>query len=164
MTLDPQALISELKPAIETGRLILFVGSGISSAAGIPSGKEIIERLQQSAERAVDAMGKGQGKAKESVGKAKSVGASLRNIAQAVSSINGMNLQIASAAEEQSSVSEEISRNVENISGIANEAAENTKQITLTSESLARLAMELQDLVAHFKLTESPGSNVSVAG
>jgi methyl-accepting chemotaxis protein len=125
--------------------------------------QDIIERLQQSAERAVVAMDKGQEKAQQSVEKAKSVGASLQNIAQAVSSINDMNLQIASAAEEQSSVSEEISRNVENISGIANETAENTEQVTLTSESLAKLAIELQDLVAHFKLAESPSADVSTA-
>ena len=56
-------------------------------------------------------------------------------------------------AEEQTAVSEEINRNVVNINEIANETAENTEQTNLTSESLAKLAIELQGLVAHFRLT-----------
>ena len=97
-------------------------------------------------------MEQGQQKAQDSVVKAESVGASLEKIASAVSSINDMNLQIASAAEEQTAVSEEINRNVVNIRQIANETAENTDQTSLTSESLAKLANELQGLVAHFRL------------
>ena len=114
--------------------------------------QDIVERLQQSSERAVAAMGQGKEKAQESVVKAESVGASLDKIAQAVSSINDMNLQIASAAEEQTAVSEEINQNVVNINQIAVEASENTEQTSLTSESLAKLAIDLQGLVAHFKL------------
>lgn len=114
--------------------------------------QEIVERLQQSSERAVSAMQQGQEKARDSVEKAQSVGTSLDKIAQAVSSINDMNLQIASAAEEQTAVSDEINRNVVNINQIAGEAVMNIEQTSLTSESLANLAVGLQRLVAHFKL------------
>ena len=115
--------------------------------------QQIIERLQQSAERTVTAMEQGQEKARESVEKAKSVGSSLDQIAQAVASINDMNLQIASAAEEQTAVSEEINRNVVNINQIATETAENSEQTSLTSESLNTLAGEIQGLVSRFKLS-----------
>jgi methyl-accepting chemotaxis protein len=115
--------------------------------------QEIIERLQQSAAHAVAAMEQGQEKAEASVSKAESVGASLDNITRAVSAISEMNIQIASAAEEQTAVSEEINRNIVNINGIATETAINTGQTTETSESLARLAHELHNLVGRFKLS-----------
>ncbi|MNI66785.1 Methyl-accepting chemotaxis protein (MCP) signaling domain protein [compost metagenome] len=50
-----------------------------------------------------------------------------------------MNLQIASAAEEQSSVSEEVNRNVANIRDV-------TEQLTLQSEESARVSKTLNDL------------------
>jgi methyl-accepting chemotaxis protein len=117
--------------------------------------QEIIERLQHSAAHAVAAMEQGQEKAEASVSKAESVGASLDNITRAVSAISEMNIQIASAAEEQTAVSEEINRNIVNINGIATETAINTGQTTETSESLARLARELHKLVGRFKLSGS---------
>ncbi|MOA68694.1 Methyl-accepting chemotaxis protein (MCP) signaling domain protein [compost metagenome] len=50
-----------------------------------------------------------------------------------------MNLQIASAAEEQNSVSEEVNRNVANIRDV-------TEQLTLQSEESARVSKTLNDL------------------
>ena len=82
-------------------------------------------------------MEQGQIKARTSVDKAESVSASLDTITRAIASITDMNLQIASAAEQQTAVSEEINRNVLNINQVANEAAENTRQTAITSESLA---------------------------
>ncbi|MEE9493738.1 MAG: methyl-accepting chemotaxis protein [Gammaproteobacteria bacterium] len=112
----------------------------------------IVERLQQSSERAVAAMEDGQHKATESVGKAQSVSESLDKISTAVASINDMNMQIASAAEEQSAVSAEVNRNVVNINEISNETATNTTEVNITCESLACLSDELRNLVSHFKL------------
>ena len=63
-----------------------------------------------------------------------------------------MNTQIATAAEEQSSVAEEINRNVVNISDIVDRTAEGASQTSLASEELANLANQLQQLVNQFKV------------
>ncbi len=62
-----------------------------------------------------------------------------------------MNVQIASAAEEQSAVSEEITRSVVAINDLTNETTDGALQTTEASQEVARLANALQDLLSHFK-------------
>jgi len=62
-----------------------------------------------------------------------------------------MNVQIATAAEEQSSVSEEINRNISNINDVVRGTAEGTGQISEASSELAQLSNDLQLLVSQFK-------------
>ena len=63
-----------------------------------------------------------------------------------------MNLQIASVAEEQSSVAEEINQNVVRIADIAQETSGSMQQIATSSEDLARLSTRLDELVGSFKV------------
>jgi methyl-accepting chemotaxis protein len=114
--------------------------------------QKMIERLQAGAKNAVQVMEQGRGKAKASVEQAARAGQSLGTIAQAVGTINGMNTQIASAAEEQGAVAEEINRNVVNISRIASETASGVDQTAAASAELARLAGRLQAQVGKFKV------------
>ena len=76
----------------------------------------------------------------------------LNSIAGSVERINDMNLQIASAAEEQSSVAEEINQNVVKIADIAQETSGSMQQIATSSEDLARLSTTLDQLVGSFKV------------
>ena len=69
-----------------------------------------------------------------------------------MNTINDMNTQIASAAEEQSAVAEEINRNVTNISQIGDQTAEGVGQTAAASENLAQLSTQLQTVVGQFKL------------
>jgi len=115
--------------------------------------QDIVERLQASAGKAVDAMNAGNEKAQYSVDKAESVSSSLESIARSVSSITDMNIQIASAAEEQAAVAEEINRNVVNISDIASSSNENSSKTTQTSEELAVLSQNLSQSVEKFQLS-----------
>ena len=112
----------------------------------------MIERLQSEARNAVHAMEQGQERAQEGVAKAASAGASLQAITVAVGSINDMNAHIASAAEEQSAVADEINRNIVNISQVADQNTENAMQTSKASEELAHLATELQTLVSQFRI------------
>ena len=64
-----------------------------------------------------------------------------------------MNLQIASAAEQQAAVAEEINQNIINISTIANESTVNTEHTSATSESLTQLSHTLNGLIERFRLT-----------
>ncbi|AOV16084.1 hypothetical protein BJI67_02470 [Acidihalobacter aeolianus] len=112
----------------------------------------MIERLQGGSKSAVAAMTSGRERAQASVTQAQEAGTSLNTIAQAVTQINDMNALIASAAEEQSSVAEEINRNVSNISHATEQTAAGAQQTATASEDLARLSAELQVLVNQFKV------------
>lgn len=114
--------------------------------------KKIIQRLQSEAEKAVKVMDEELVQANHSVEKAEKAGQSLDIIAQSVTSIRDMNTHIASAAEEQSAVAEEINRNIVSIAQVAEENAESTGQTTLTSEELARLANGLETQISQFKI------------
>jgi methyl-accepting chemotaxis protein len=114
--------------------------------------KNIIERLQSKAQAAVKAMEGGRSQAQVSVEQARQAGASLHAIAEAIGSIRDMNAQIASAAEEQSAVAEEINRSVVRIAQVAENSAVGAEQTTRTSGELAGLSEQLQDRVKVFRL------------
>lgn len=87
-----------------------------------------------------------------SVSLTRKAGASLEIINGTVSSIQAMNQQIASAAEEQSSVAEEISRSIINVRDVSEQTATASEQTALSSAELARLGVHLQTMVSHFKV------------
>ena len=111
----------------------------------------MIESLQSGSRNAVKAMELSQDQSKQSVEKALNAQSSLNAITDAVTTISNMNIQIASAAKEQSSVSEEINQNVVNISQVVEQTAEGAQQTMTASNELANLANELQTLVGQFK-------------
>ena len=112
----------------------------------------MIERLQSGASNAVHVMEQARLQGKKGVEQVERTAESLASIAAAVATINDMNTQIASAAEEQSSVAEEINRNVVNISQGSAQSAQGSEQTALASMELARLASDMQTLVARFKI------------
>lgn len=114
--------------------------------------KTIIERLQNEANQCVAATLKGKEYVEATVTKVGAAGESLTTISEKVRSIMDMNTHIASAAEEQSAVAEDINRNVNHIAQVAEENAESTSQTTETSQGLAGLAADLQKLITQFKV------------
>ncbi|MBL1140778.1 MAG: methyl-accepting chemotaxis protein [Proteobacteria bacterium] len=113
---------------------------------------DMIERLQNGANQAVTVMEMGRAKAVESVEQAAKAGEALQSITGVVDNIKSMNMQIASAAEEQSATAEEINRNIVNISEVAQETAGGSQQTASASDELARLASDLQNQVGKFKV------------
>lgn len=112
----------------------------------------LIGALQGGAQGAVEMMGKSRVEAGSTVESAKQAGAVLVAINAAVSSIQQMNQQIATASEQQSSVAEEINRSVASIRDVAEQSAAATEETSAASSDLARLGGELQTLVSRFKL------------
>ncbi len=112
----------------------------------------MIEKLQSGSKQAVGVMERGEAQAQRGADMAQEAANSLDAIARAVGSINEMNTHIAAAAEEQSTVSEEINKNVVNISQISELTATGAEQTTAASTDLSRLANELQQLVGQFKI------------
>ena len=113
----------------------------------------MIEKLQAGSKHAVEVMEQGRLQAQKGAEMASEAAESLDAIVRSVSTINEVNTQIASAAEEQSAVSEEINKNVVNISQIAEQTAKGAEQTTAASTGLAQLATNLQELIRQFKVT-----------
>ncbi|WP_312910615.1 methyl-accepting chemotaxis protein [Stutzerimonas nitrititolerans] len=114
--------------------------------------QQTIEQLQNGVRNAVKAMEGAQVRAhagSECVAKAAQ---SLTVIAGEVGTINDMNTQIATAAEEQSAVAEEINRNITTISMIADTTSTDAQQTARISDELVQLAAELNRLVSQFRL------------
>ena len=112
--------------------------------------QQTIEKLQSGAKDAVSVMESGKTQVKLSVEKAADTGEALANIEQAVSAINGMNIQIASAAEEQSAVAEEINQNVTAISHSTEVTVENSISIENVSREVAELSNQFRSITQRF--------------
>ena len=112
----------------------------------------MIEKLQSGAHDAVEVMNASQDRATETVDHANQAGDALKSIAGSVGRINDMNLQIASAAEQQSCTAEEINRNIETINDISNTTSETAEQTSLSSSDITDMASRLNRLVSQFRI------------
>ncbi len=147
----------EAARAGEQGRGFAVVAAEVRTLASrtqssIQDIQEKIERVQNGSAGAVQVMAKGQAMARESVVQAQRAGESLQAISAAITSINDMNRQIASAAEEQTAVAEEINRNIHTISATVDQTAAGSAQIAMASEQLADLSALLKDRVGQFRI------------
>lgn len=111
-----------------------------------------IERLQMGVQNAVKAMHNGSLRAQASVDQAAGVDEALAASSSAVSRINSMAAQIAAACEQQSSVTEEISRNITDIRDLSSKAAQTSEQGSQASTRLSELAGRLTQLVGRFRV------------
>jgi len=112
----------------------------------------MILTLQEGVNNSVKAMTESRECAQSSVDRAAQAGVSLDSITRAVTTINDMNMQIASAAEEQATVVEEVNMNVVSISKAADESAESAHLIATASKELNSLSEKLRGQVSKFKL------------
>ncbi|RLJ17808.1 methyl-accepting chemotaxis protein [bacterium endosymbiont of Escarpia laminata] len=113
---------------------------------------QIIDRLQTGSRNAVQVMTQSREQAKSVVDQAMLAGSSLTAIAESVSQIDQMSAQIATAAEEQSIVAEDMNRNVVRISDMATQNATGAEQTSQAGKELAHMAAELQGLVVKFQV------------
>jgi methyl-accepting chemotaxis protein len=114
--------------------------------------QQMIERLQSGVQNAVKAMHSGGAQARESVERAAGVDQALSDTGDSVRRINDMAAQIATACEEQGSVTEEIARNISDIRDLSDEAAQNSEQSTRASMHLSELSSSLAQLVGRFRV------------
>jgi methyl-accepting chemotaxis protein len=114
--------------------------------------EKMISLLQTGTSSAVKAMTSSHQRSTEAVNQVKHEEESLRNINQSVSKIRDMNDRISATAEEQASVTAEVSRNVANINDIASRTTKSIHAISNSADQLATLATQLSTKISYFKV------------
>lgn len=112
----------------------------------------MIDRLQTATGKAVGAMQLASQMGEDTQEHSNLAGASLDAMAQLIASINSMNAQIASAAEEQTAVAEEINRSVHQIAIGVDSVASDAVEGAQTARELSSLGAQLQGLVGQFRI------------
>ncbi len=114
--------------------------------------QQMIQRLKQGADNAVSSMQAGQSATVTGVQSSQRTGVSLGAITDQVEQISDMNHQVATATEEQSSVTEEINRNVLGITDLAHATADDVRSCRDDCQSLRSLADDLARQMGSFRL------------
>jgi methyl-accepting chemotaxis protein len=114
--------------------------------------QKVIEQLQSAARSAVDVMGQSKQRAQTSVDQAAQTGESLAAITERVEAISEMNMQIASAAEEQERAAHSIKENVIGIKQTSETAMQSIQKVEVASSSLVEISSNLQGVTKEFKV------------
>ncbi|MCP5312280.1 MAG: methyl-accepting chemotaxis protein [Chromatiaceae bacterium] len=116
--------------------------------------QEMVEGLQSSVQQTVSVMDRSRERADDTVGRAARVNELLSQISASVNTITQMSIQIATAAEEQSHVAEDINRNVTNINHMGEENATAVQHTSAAAQELSQSADRLVAVVGRFKMRD----------
>jgi len=109
------------------------------------------ELLSKAAQRAVNVMQRSQTTAEESVVSAHQAGSELEKIVKSMDEVRQMSIQVASATEEQSQVSQEMSSSLLSIVNASESTYEAAHDVATSSDELSQLAANLQQEISKFR-------------
>ncbi|WP_046007163.1 methyl-accepting chemotaxis protein [Pseudoalteromonas rubra] len=112
---------------------------------------ETITLLQKGSDSAVTVMQKSKLKSEESKQAAQTASASLANISKAVENITQMSSHVSSAVSEQSTVAEDLSKNINEVVFSGQNSMGKIEQVQVYSGDMKELSLQLRDLVSRFK-------------
>lgn len=146
----------EAARAGEQGRGFAVVADEVRTLAGRThrSTEEIqnmVESLQQGVANAVETMEKSRSGARTSADFAREMEAVLSAVKASVSEVNNLNLQIATATEQQSVVADEINKNIVEINEIIDSTVLTMQEVDQCSDQLKAGSTELQNRISFFK-------------
>ncbi|KTT40050.1 chemotaxis protein [Pseudomonas oryzihabitans] len=113
---------------------------------------DMIQKLQSGAREAVEVMQSSREQTIQQVEQTEIARVALQTILAEVKDISDMNLQIASAAEEQSAVVEDINRNMLNIGEVAHSVNNHVEEALTAGDQLSDLALKQAKLSARFRV------------
>lgn len=113
---------------------------------------EMLAKLLEGTDSVVAAMGKTKEQCQTTADKTSEVSGSLNMMSNSVTEIDDLSIQIATATEQQSTVAEELSRNMLAIRDIVESLVVSGRQTVSATESLSSSNKELDQLVSNFKL------------
>lgn len=147
----------EAARAGEQGRGFAVVADEVRSLAGRTQNatgeiRTMIEQLRGEVRNAVDVMQSSRERADNAVKGIDHTADALSQIVDSVNRLSDRNNQIATAAEEQSAVANEMSQNIENINNLSHQARDDAAHIDQSSKYLATLSISLQRSSNQFKL------------
>lgn len=114
--------------------------------------RQVIESLQTDTREVVSSMHSSHRQAQGSVTQVAMAVTALQKIGEAVSVITDMNLQIASAAEEQSSVADEINHNIASIRDVTESISNQAQESAQINQTLNRLSNNQQQQMDQFRV------------
>ena len=114
--------------------------------------QNMIDQLQDQSSKTVATIQTGQDQSNAVVTQANDANTSLVQITSHISKISDMNIQVATATEEQALVVNDMSKNVEEINQLTTETSEISDELTVSSADLQKLSAQLDSLVTQFKL------------
>jgi len=123
-----------------------------SSASSTDEIQKMIDKLQAESTKSVKAIEAGQDNSNNLVVQVEESNTSLQKITESISQISDMNIQVATATEEQAAVVFEVSKNIEEINKLTQETSVISDELTTSSTNLQSLSQELDEQVKQFKL------------
>jgi methyl-accepting chemotaxis protein len=114
--------------------------------------ESIIVQLQRAADEAHQAMNTSTASARDTIDIASKVGGALDKIRSNIGVINDMNHQIATASHQQSSVANEVSKNITAIHGLSENVVENAQVVNHSGSQLINETSELKKQIDSFKV------------
>ncbi|NOH97624.1 methyl-accepting chemotaxis protein [Vibrio sp. 99-70-13A1] len=108
--------------------------------------------LNEGTKTVVKAMDETKSRCEQTAEATKNVNVSLDVMVSSITHINDLGLEIATAAEEQSAVTDEVSRNMTTIQSMVNELTNNSTQTMESTQNLSQSNKQLSKLVEQFKL------------